>query len=362
MSTGLLLRAAHRKPKSSTVALGTYKAGGVIFAADFWAAASTGRTGAAALSEAADVATSTATLKLRAATAAAERADTAAATATLKIAAAVAAVEAADTRTATGALKIAASAAVAEAADHVTAASTLKIRAAAALAEAADTLSAQGQSTSVVTGQASLSERADVSAAAAALKLQAQAHATEAADLSVAVATLKLRAAAVLGEARDGVVAHGTLIGQGTFDYGPLARSAVGMASGGEAQGQASGGIVEARTGMSKRHDWDVFDIGAEWVIRVTCLGSDGAVLDVTSANPQLAITFRDQTITVTGTVLNGPAGLCQFVVLPAAQNALGPKKGKATYTAWVTLSGAPAPTDQLYGYWPLRQTEFANA
>jgi hypothetical protein len=159
------------------------------------------------------------------------------------------------------------------------------------------------------------------------------------------------------------IVAHGTLIGQGTFDYGPLARSAVGMASGGEVQGQASGGIVEARTGMSKRHDWDVFDIGAEWVVRVTCTRQR-------RLDPR-----RDRRQPAAGDHVprpdhHGHRDRAQRAgrALPVRRASRGadtlsaPKTGKATYTAWITLSGAPAPTDQLYGYWPLRQTEFANA
>lgn len=206
------------------------------------AAAATGVTCAAAITEAGDAISSTATVAVSASGTRTEANDTGAATSTVGVVASLARTEAADTLAATIALPIVVAAAATEAADSLASTATAAVVAAAAkteapdtgsatagvgvvagattteapdtlaatlvgagftlaVTEAPDTLSATAQVR--VAGAAGISEAPDVGAAAAGVIVGASLARTEAADTLAATATVRVQAGGSTTEAGD---------------------------------------------------------------------------------------------------------------------------------------------------------------
>lgn len=177
---------------------------------------SAGVSGTASITEAADTASATATVRISGAASITEAADTSSGTATILLQATAAITEAGDTIAATGALagEISGTASITEASDTVSSAGTVLIAGTASIAESGDTAASAG--TIRIAAAASIAEASDTTSATGTVGLSAAATIAEASDTATSAGTLRIAGLASITEASDASAASGKIAIAGT--------------------------------------------------------------------------------------------------------------------------------------------------
>lgn len=188
------------------------------------------RTGAAAVTQGADTASSAGTVAIAGAAAVTQGADTlVAAGAADSINGAADLTQGADTLSAAGTVALAGAAAVTQGADTLAAAGTVALVGAAAVTQGADTTSAAGAV--AITGESALTQGADtLSATGGAPGLVGDASITQGADTLGAAGTVAIAGAAAVTQAANTLAAAGTvaIVGAATITQGADTLSAAG--------------------------------------------------------------------------------------------------------------------------------------